>query len=120
MVDRHYTHSANRAPGNKPICVGHQYSVLSYLPDYSERGRTSWLIPMDTQRVSSDKKGREVGMKQVGSFIDNLSLQNQLVVSIADSAYGTDNCREIVSTYPNLASIFRLKSSRNIFFDSKR
>ena len=115
LVDRHYTHSANPVPGNKPIRVGHQYSVLSYLPAYSNRGRTSWLIPMDTQRVSSDEKGHEAGMRQVGSFIDNLSLQNELVVSIADSAYGTDNCREIVSAYPNLVSIFRLKSNRNIF-----
>ena len=29
LVDRHITHFPNNAPGNKPICVGHQYSVLT-------------------------------------------------------------------------------------------
>ena len=58
LVDRHITHFPNSAPGNKPICVGHQYSVLTMLPE--EKGELSkrWLIPISAQRVSA--KTREM------------------------------------------------------------
>ena len=29
LADRTIVHASNPAPGNKPICVGHQYSVLA-------------------------------------------------------------------------------------------
>ena len=31
LADRTIVHAPNPAPGNKPICVGHQYSVLALL-----------------------------------------------------------------------------------------
>lgn len=115
LSDRHITHAPNPAPGNKPICVGHQYSVLSYLPCYEDRQNTAWLVPLDARRVSSDEKGHEVGMVQIKDFITNLSLNDHLVVSVADSAYGSDVCREAVAPCPNWVSIFRLTSNRNIY-----
>jgi hypothetical protein len=115
LSDRHIVHSANPAPGNKPICVGHQYSVLSYLPAYADRQDTAWLVPLDSRPVSSNEKGHEVGMIQVQDFIKNASLNDHLVVSVADSAYGSDVCREAVAGYPNWVSIFRLISTRNIY-----
>jgi len=54
-------------------------------------------------------------MIQIQDFINNLSLNDHLVVSVADSAYGTDVCREAVAAYSNWVSIFRLTSNRNIY-----
>ena len=34
LADRTVTHAPNPAPGNKPICVGHQYSVVTLLLDF--------------------------------------------------------------------------------------
>jgi len=115
LPDRHIVHSPNPAPGNKPICVGHQYSVLSYLPSYADRQNTAWLVPLDARAVSSNEKGHEVGMIQVQDFIKNAALNDHLVVSVADSAYGSDVCREAVAGYPNWVSIFRLTSNRKIY-----
>ena len=115
LVDRHITHFPNSAPGNKPICVGHQYSVLTMLPE--EKGELSkrWLIPISAQRVSSEEKGNELGMRQVTESINNLELSDNLCISIGDSLYGTEACRIEADKQKNLVHIFRISNNRNLY-----
>ncbi|MBE9048481.1 hypothetical protein IQ255_29565 [Pleurocapsales cyanobacterium LEGE 10410] len=47
--------------GNKPINIGHSYSVLTSLPETEETGDTSWAIPLTVERVKSDQTGKQVG-----------------------------------------------------------
>lgn len=116
LSDRTVNHSPNPAPGNKPICVGHQYSVTALLPPESKDRSKRWVIPVSAKRVKSSEKGSEVGMKDITNCIENLNLDDQLCVSIGDSLYGTNKCRKIASKKKNLVHIFRLNSKRNIYF----
>ena len=89
VADRSITHSPNPAPGNKPICEGHQYSVVAMVPECSEAQEKHWLVPLSAERVPSNKKGNEMGMLQINKCIEHLELDNKLVISIGDSLYGT-------------------------------
>ena len=115
VEDRHITYSPNPAPGNKPITVGHEYSALSLLPLNSAAQEKHWLVPVDTRRVKSHEKGNEVGMLQVSECIKNLNLEATLTISVADSKYGTENCRKQVALHSNWVHIFRLNSTRNVY-----
>ena len=115
LSDRGIIHSPNPAPGNKPICVGHQYSVIGILPDASKDTSNHWMIPLCAERVSSKEKGHEVGMKQFSRCIDHCSLSGKLVITVADSAYGTEACRKTVSHHDNWVHVFRLNSTRNVY-----
>jgi len=93
LEDRHITHLPNPAPGNKPICVGHQYSVLTLLPNDPAAEEKHWLIPLSVQRVPSAEKGNEIGMKQINNCIKELELTDDLNISVGDTLYGTVKCR---------------------------
>ena len=64
LVDRGVIYYPNPAPGNKPIAVGHCYSVLALLP---ERGpqEAPWVVPLRCDRVPTAKKAREVAVEQM-------------------------------------------------------
>lgn len=115
LIDRHVTHMPNPAPGNKPICVGHQYSVLALVTDEEISREKHWLIPLSAKRVESHKKGNEVGMQQIIDSIDELGLKDELTISIGDTLYGTEECRKTANGQDNLVHIFRLNSKRNLF-----
>ena len=61
LDDRSIVHKANPAPGNKPICAGHEYSTVVYVPPGSSAERKRWVVPLSTQRVPSEQKG-EIGI----------------------------------------------------------
>ena len=115
VEDRRVVYSPNPAPSNKPITIGHEYSTVSLLPSETDAQEKHWLVPLDTQRVKSSEKGNEVGMQQISRCIKNLSLANKLVISVADSKYGTEACRKLLNEHPNWVHLFRLNSTRNVF-----
>jgi len=116
LMDRTITHKPNPAPGNKPICVGHQYSCVALCPDDELAHDKKWITPLSMRRVSSQEKGNEVGLQQVVDHIKQFELENDLVVSVGDSLYGTEKCRIIAGSKANLVHIFRLNSKRNVYF----
>lgn len=118
-ADRHMTHCPNPAPGNKPITVGHQYSVLTMLPDDRTLKDKHWVLPISAQRVPSDQKGHECGMQQLANTIDHLKLSDQMTISVGDTLYGTEKCRVSASKQNNLVHIFRLNSKRNVYSQPK-
>ena len=115
LSDRHITHAPNPAPGNKPICVGHQYSVMAVLPNEITAQNKHWLVPLSAERVHSSQKGNEIGIKQIIHSINELKLTDNMCISIGDSLYGTVQCRQTASQQDNLVHIFRLNSTRNVF-----
>lgn len=116
LVDRHVTHAPNPAPGNKPICIGHQYSVIVSSPANAEQKAKKWVRPLSAERVPSQQKGNEFGMQQLSDYIDDLEINDKLNICVTDSLYGTDECRKIAAAQENLVHIFRLRNNRNIFF----
>jgi hypothetical protein len=114
LSDKTITHFPNAAPGNKPICVGHQYSLLALLPSDAEDKH--WLVPISVKRIESNKKGNEEGMNQIVDCIKTLSLTKEINISIGDTLYGTENCRITASKQDNLIHVFRINSKRNVYF----
>jgi hypothetical protein len=46
VKDRTIVHAPNHVPGQKPITVGHEYSVLVYLPNQEEDKDKHWVVPL--------------------------------------------------------------------------
>ena len=115
LEDRSIVHKANPAPGNKPICAGHEYSTVVYVPPGSSIARKRWVVPLSTQRVPSEQKGHELGMNQVASLLTQLGLESHFTLSVADSAYATESCRKTASTLKEHVHIARLRNNRKVF-----
>lgn len=57
LKDRGFVHAPNVIPGNKPITVGHQYSIMGFLPEQTpECENITWLLPLSTRRVPTQEK----------------------------------------------------------------
>ena len=115
LTEKGIVHAPNPAPGNKPICVGHQYSVLAMSPSEDEVTKKHWLIPLSVERIKQNEKGNERGMQQIIEHIAALGLDDELSISVGDSLYGSERCRSIASSNKNLVHVFRISNSRNLF-----
>ena len=60
-------------------------------------------------------KGNEAGMQQLSETIDTLNVGDRLTISIGDSLYGSQKCRESAVSISNHIHLFRLNSTRNIY-----
>ena len=120
LEDKSIIYSPNPAPGNKPIAVGHAYSVLACLPEKSPSSSFPWVVPLSVDRVNSSEKGHEVGPQKLCELMKDTTLYfiNSLCVHVADTAYFTLPIREMTSTINNLVSIARLRSNRTVYSPS--
>jgi hypothetical protein len=90
LEDRTYVYQPNSLPGNKPVTIGHQASVLAYLPEKTA-GSPPWLIPFIISRVRSEQTKTETGVAQVKSLLadERLPFAGALNVVVADSDYSS-------------------------------
>ena len=120
LKDRTFVNASNYTPGQKPITVGHAYSLLAYLSQQEKDKKYHWITPLSIIRVKSSEKGTEVGMRQLHDAISSLKEKNtgidQLVINVADTAYGSKWCFKSVSTDDDIVHIPRLANNRNIYF----
>ncbi len=58
LEERTIIYQPNTVKGNKPINIGHSYSVLTALPEREETGDVPWAIPLTVERVKSDQTGK--------------------------------------------------------------
>ena len=88
LADRTYVYQPNTLKGNKPVNIGHQSSVLAYLPEKREQS-PPWLVPLNVRRVRSEEKKNEAGAKQVKDalFAKKLPFDGELKVLVGDSDY---------------------------------
>lgn len=90
LEQRTFIYQPNPIKGNKPINIGHPYSILSVLPEPTDSEHVPWCIPLSAQRVLPAQKGTEVGSGQLKNAMAHLNLpQNSLSVLVADSDYST-------------------------------
>ena len=120
LEDKSIVYSPNPSPGNKPIAVGHAYSVLACLPEKSPSSPFPWVVPLSVDRVNSSEKGHEAGPQKLCELMkDNtLPFNHSLCVHVADTAYFTLPIREMNSSIDNLVSIARLRSDRTVYAPS--
>ena len=76
LEDRSYVYQPNRVAGNKPVTIGHHYSVTAFLPE-REHPDPPWVVPLSVRRVRSDEKAIVVGAEQVVSLLQDHRLPFQ-------------------------------------------
>ncbi len=114
LEDRTYIHQPNTIKGNKPINIGHLYSLLSFLPECHLTSHIPWSIPLSTQRVASGSNGIAVGVEQVKTVLHDCPAFDgeQLSVLVADSYYCQRQFLDGFSGQSNLVLITRARSNR--------
>ncbi len=88
LADRTYVYQPNTLKGNKPVNIGHQSSVLAYLPEKGEQS-PPWLVPLHVRRVRSEETKNEAGAEQVKEVLwaEKLPFSGELKVLVGDSDY---------------------------------
>jgi hypothetical protein len=117
LADRHVVYSPNPTPGNKPIAIGHQYSILACLPDRALPLTPAWILPCEAKRVPIGEKGHEWGMKQLDRWLRHpkLGWGKHLSVVVGDSLYSTLSCQKQAQAHEQLVLISRLRNNRTVF-----
>jgi DDE superfamily endonuclease len=113
--DRSIIHAPNHIPGQKPITVGHEYSVLVYLPNQMEDKELHWVVPLTVRRVESDQSGPQVGLLQLEEISNQTAFKNHFCISVADAAYSTRGWVIGVSKWPNVVHIARMRGNRKVY-----
>jgi hypothetical protein len=119
LAERGYIYQPNTIKGNKPINIGHSYSILSILPEKETGNAAAWSIPISGERVSLDKSGVDVGSEQIKTLMCDSSLpwHEKFCVLVADTAYSQRSFLFDQSKHKNLVVIARVRSNR-IFYQS--
>ena len=87
LEEKTFIYQPNTVKGNKPINIGHSYSVLTALPEKEETGNISWAIPLTVERVKSDQTGKQLGSQQLKQIFSqsNLPWSNHLSVVVEEA-----------------------------------
>ena len=119
LEERTIIYQPNTVKGNKPINIGHSYSVLTALPEREETGDIPWAIPLTVERVKSDQTGKQVGSQQLKQILttDNLPWSNHFSVVVVDSDYSAKTFLSEQEQHSNLVVVTRVRSNR-VFYQS--
>lgn len=111
LFDRGIVHAPNVVPGNKPITVGHQYSVVGFLPEQTiENKYIPWMLPLSTRRVATNTNGIRVGLEQLNKIIPDFKKETTVVVG--DIAYSSPSFIQGIQQHENAILIARLRGNR--------
>ncbi len=114
LEDRAYIHQPNTIKGNKPINIGHLYSLLSFLPERTQTAHIPWSVPLSGQRVTADSNPIAVGLEQIETVLSDCPIfhHNQLSVLAADSYYSQRQFLDALCGKPNAIIVTRVRSNR--------
>ena len=114
LKDRECVYQPTVVAGVKPISLGHNYSLMSVIPEAQVAGGRSWIVPVSIERVTSFESKAGVGSAQVERLLDDESLpwHQDLCVLVADSDYSHQGFLIPSCTCTNRAIITRCRSNR--------
>ncbi len=119
--DRGFVYAPSVISGNKPITIGHQYSVVTFMPEKENSDAPPWVVPISCHRVTTAEKGTAVGMQQLSQCIKAQPVfKNKLCVSVGDSAYSNPESILESSKNENQVHISRLRSNRVLYYPIKK
>ena len=119
--DRGFVYAPNTISGNKPVTIGHQYSIVAFLPEKTNNHSPPWIVPLSCHRVTTDEKSTLVGMKQISQCIQSQGrFKNALCVSVADSAYSNAGPICESNKNPNQIHISRLRNNRVLHYSASQ
>ena len=89
LADRTFVYYPNPIGANKPITLGHAYSVVAALPEKATRDTPAWGVPLTTERVASTQTAVQVGVAQTQRLVSDPAwpFHRDVCVEVADSAY---------------------------------
>lgn len=116
LADRSYVYSPNAVAGNKPVTIGHCYSLIASLPEKTGNKTPPWILPIAIKRVTTETEDLSVGIQQLAEIIEdpNLPFKKNLTVSVQDSKYSAPKFIYAQQKHDNLVTITRLRSNRII------
>ncbi|MEI6063809.1 MAG: transposase [Pseudanabaena sp. ELA748] len=111
-------YQTTQSAGNKPIAIGHGYSMLAVIPERHE-GDALWTIPLDMSRVSTESTSNQKGIEQLKAVLRNpkLAWSKEFCVNVVDSAYGNKQFLSPLQEHKNLVTVARSRSNR-VFYQS--
>ena len=115
LADKTFIHYPNPIKGNKPINIGHSYSVICALPDRIETENVPWAVPLSGERVLSKNKGVNQGNQQLEKIWKSSLFSNKLAVLVADSDYSQRDFIGEQVKHKGVVTITRVRSNR-IFY----
>lgn len=113
LQDRGFVHAPTKVPGQKPITVGHQYSVVTYSPERSHFSEPHWVVPLSVLRVKTEETGTAVGLAQIEQIASETDFKNHLCVVAEDSAYSVAPCMQRLNHLKNVIEIVRMRNNRS-------
>jgi hypothetical protein len=118
LADRGMVHQPTQIKGNKPITIGHSYSMLAAIPERHE-GDAPWTIPLDMSRVPTESNSTQIGTAQLNAVLStpNLPWSKELCVTVMDSAYGNKKFLIPLQEHQNSVIVARSRSNR-VFYQS--
>jgi hypothetical protein len=106
--DRGYIHLSNLPLADRPISVGWLWSKVVLLP----QSPSSWVPPLDTRRIPTEKTAVQVAIEQLKDLRPLLA--DEIVVVVADRGYATPEflraCYEL-----GYLCLVRLKTDRTLY-----
>ena len=119
--DRGFVYAPNTISGNKPVTIGHQYSVVAFLPEKNDENSPPWIVPLSCHRVTSDEKSAISGMKQMSQCIQSQNeFKNKLCVTVADSAYSNADSIYESRKNSNQVHISRVRNNRVLYYAAEQ
>jgi Transposase DDE domain len=115
VADRTTVHAPNHVPGQKPITVGHEYSVLVHLPNQTEDRELHWVVPLSVRRVESHQSGPQVGFAQLEEVSNQTIFRHCFCVNVSDAAYSTKSWAIGVKKWPHVVQIARMRGNRKLY-----
>jgi len=114
LKDRSYVYQANTPRGNKPVTIGHQYSVQVVYPEKEHSSDPPWVFPLSTRRVQSEETATVVGSEQLDALMEDetLPFHEELSVHVADSIYSAVYFLGQTEQHQNLVNVVRSRSNR--------
>jgi hypothetical protein len=117
LPDRGFVYQPNTIKGNKPIAIGHQYSLWALLPEQGQSEVGHWVVPLSMQRVTSQENKELVGAKQLDQLLTDkrLPFGENFCVEVADSAYSKAVYLHAHRNHKNLVTIVRARGTRTFY-----
>jgi hypothetical protein len=114
LEDRTFVYQPNVPRGNKPITIGHQYSVQVVYPEKAHSSDPPWVYPLSTRRIQSKETATSVGSAQIDALMEDetLPFHEELCVHVADSTYSAVLFLGSTENHQNLVNVVRSRSNR--------
>jgi hypothetical protein len=114
LQDRGFVYQPNPVGSNKPVTIGHAYSVVAFLPEKGQPDDPPWVVPFSVRRVQSHETARLVGAEQLKMLLQDETqpFHDGLCVQVADSAYSGAGYLGRLGPQRNLVTVTRAADNR--------